>query len=735
MPRLERAEERRCWSVVKLHQALEWIPATQRSGNQLLRSQRPWHCLAAFTLALVIASLFGCRPGQKKASPEVAPHNASVLLITLDTTRADHLSRYARLQGRASDGARDPAAESTPTAQFSDTPNLDALAARGVLFAHAIVQVPLTIPSHTCILTGTYPTFNHVRGMGGFVLSKSIPTIATLSQAAGYATAAVVGSGVLNRVCGLNDGFQTYDDHIAEHRIAKLAGFYSKRPASVVTDHAIQWLQQHYTTGFFLWVHYYDPHFPYDPPQPFKRIYAKDPYSGEIAYVDQEAGRLLSWMSQHGLDSRTLVVAIADHGEGLGEHGERYHGVFLYDSTVHVPFIMAGPGIPAGEVVQRQVRSIDLMPTVMAFLHLSSGPDAQGVSLWPLILHNSPVQTDYAYCETLYPRIFMGWSELRAMHTEKWEFIWAPRSELYDLQSDPMEVTNALARYPAQARQLQNDMWEVAGGPNKDTQVATVPITPAERAKLESLGYVSAGRAGVVPLGTKAPDPKDYVGVLSVVEQAEALLDTGSFHRAAEVMEKALQRDPTNPAVHLYLGTALELTGEYQSAIRVYQHAISMKIESDEVYSRLGKDYLHLNQLNDAVRAMARAAEMNPTDLDNLCRLGNAYLQLGRIDDAARSFSAALAQSDQCGPAYDGLGLVAVAHGDAQTAQQDFLRAIALDSADLEPVFNLGVLYQKTGDRQQALHYLTLFVDKAPPQQYGALLPNVRAAIREMKQH
>jgi arylsulfatase A-like enzyme/Flp pilus assembly protein TadD len=676
----------------------------------------------------------GCHNNRQAISPEVAPRNASVLLITLDTTRADHLSCYAHLAGKTNP-ARYPGKPGSATVQFPDTPHLEALAARGVLFAHAIAQVPLTIPSHACILTGTYPTVNHVRGMGGFVLPQTLPTLATFTQAAGYATAAIVGSAVLDRRYGLAHGFTIYDDNIASAREQKLPGRYSKRPASVVTDHAIAWLEKNYEAQFILWVHYYDPHAPYDPPEPFKHIYAKDPYSGEIAYVDQEVGRLLDWVDQHGLDSRTLVLAIGDHGEGLGEHGEKHHGIFLYDSTLHVPFIMAGPGVPAGEVVQRQVRSIDLMPTVMGFLHLSSGPDAQGVSLWPLILHNSPVQTDYAYCETLYPRILMGWSELRAMHTGKWEFIWAPSPELYDLQSDPEEATNALPRYPVQARQLQSDMWGVAGGPSKDTQVTTVPMTPAERAKLESLGYVSAGRAGAVPLGTKAPDPKDYVGVLSMVEQAEDLLDTGSYHRAAGVMEIALRRDPTNPAVHLYLGTALELTGEYQSAIRTYLHAISMKIESDEVYSRLGKDYLHLNQLNDAVRAMARAAEMNPTDLDNLCRLGNAYLQLGRIDDAARSFKVALAQSDQCGPAYDGLGLVAVAHGDAQAAQQDFLRAIALDPADLEPVFNLGVLYQKTGDRQQALHYLTLFVEKASPQQYGALLPNVRAAIREMKQH
>jgi choline-sulfatase len=684
---------------------------------------------------LAVVLLSGCRSREGTPAPELAPPNAGILLITLDTTRADHLSCYVHLLGDGGTAtAHALAAPASPAGHFASTPNLDALAARGVLFAHAVAQVPLTIPSHTCILTGTYPTLNHVRGMGGFVLSKSIPTIATLTRAAGFATAAVVGSGVLNHVCGLNHGFESYDDRIAEHRIAKLAGFYSKRPASVVTNHAISWLEQHYKSRFFLWVHYYDPHFPYDPPQPFKRLYAKDPYSGEIAYMDQEIGRLLDWVKQRGLDSRTLVVVIADHGEGLGEHGEKYHGVFLYDSTLHVPFIMAGPGVPARRVIQQQVRSIDLMPTAMAYLHITLGLDVQGVSLWPLILHGRPVPTNYAYCETLYPRTFMGWSELRAMHNNKWTFILAPHPELYNLQSDPGETTNVYPRYAVQDHDLEAKIWAVVGGRNKDRNVSSVALSPAERRELESLGYVNAGPSSEIHLETKAPDPKDYVDVLEMVENAETLLDEGSFSAAATLMKKALKRDPSNPAVHLYLATALELTGEYQGAVAVYQHAMKMRLASEEIYSRLGKLYLRLHQMDKAAAAMAHAAEMNPGDLDNLCRLGNVYLQLDRLDDAKRTFKAVVAQSDQVGPAYTGLGLIAVARGDAQTARRDFLKAMQVDPADLESVLNLGVLYQKTGNRQQALHYLEVFVQNASPQQYGTLLPKVRAAIQEMRQ-
>ena len=568
--------------------------------------------------------------------------------------------------------------------------------------------------------------------MGGFVLSNGIPTIATLTPAAEYATAAVVGSGVLNRACGLNHGFESYDDRIAAHPIAKLAGFYSKRPASVVTDHAIGWLERHYKTRFFLWVHYYDPHAPYDPPQPFRRLYPMDPYSGEIAYMDQEVGRLLDWIGQHGLDPRTLVVVIADHGEGLGEHGEKYHGIFLYDSTLHVPLIMAGPGVPRGKVIQQQVRSIDLMPTVMAYLHLSSGPEVQGVSLWPLMLHQRPVTTNYGYCETLYPRIFMGWSELRAMRTPEWKLILAPHPELYNLAADPEETSNLIARHPAEAQDLRSQIWNVVGGPGKDSRVTPLPLSAEERAQLESLAYVSAAPQQV-ELGTKAPDPKDYIDVLNMVEGAEGLLDKGAYAPAASLMEKALRRDPGNPAAHLYLATALELAGNDRRAIEVYKHAIKMGMENDEIYSRLGKVSLRLNQLSDASKAMARAAELNPTDLDNTCRLGTVYLQLGRPDDAAKAFHAVIAQSDRFASAYNGLGLVAVTHGDVEGARQDFEKAIEIDPDQAEPLLNLGLLYQKTGNNQEAIRYYERFLEKAPRGEYAQQIAGVREALRDLR--
>jgi arylsulfatase A-like enzyme/Flp pilus assembly protein TadD len=672
-----------------------------------------------------------------------ATRDASVLLITLDTTRADHLECYRQTRApavartshqhdlsSASPGSRTPSPEGV-----ARTPHLDALAARGVRFDHATAQVPLTLPSHACIMTGAYPPVHGLRDMGGFVLGKTHPTIASIARTAGFATAAFVGSKVLNRRMGLANGFATYDDDMrARDEGDMLPGIYPERRAAVVTDRALDWLKQNSQSRFFLWAHYYDPHAPYDPPEPYKTAYAKDLYSGEIAYTDDQVGRLLDWVAAQPLASRTLIVVIGDHGESLGEHGEKTHGVFLYESTMHVPFIIAGPEVPAGKVINDQVRSIDIMPTVLDFLNLSPGSEAQGVSLWPLVQQGRKVRSNYAYLETLYPRTYMNWSELRAMRTDAWKLIVAPRPELYNLERDPQESNNLIARYPADADQLQKKIWEVAGEQNRQEKVVANPVDPATRQELESLGYVSAGTPREIRLGTQAPDPKDRVGVLESLSEVEFLLNKHSYPRAAEMMQHALERDPTNALVHIYLATALEKTGQLERAVATYQHAVDLKLGTDQIYSRLGKVYLRLHQLDKAVDAMTRGMELNPTDLDNLRNLATAELELGRVSEAEKAFKAITTQNDRYAAAWNGLGLVAIRRDDAEEARRDFEKAIAADSNEPEALLNLGVLYQKAGNKQQAVLYLQKFLDTAPADNYSHMFPQVREAIRECRQ-
>ncbi len=670
--------------------------------------------LAGSSLSIAIVLSAACRRNVEQGLTRRDLRNANVLLITLDTTRADRLGCYGSKSVR--------------------TPRLDALAARGVRFAHATAQVPLTLPSHACIMAGSYPPVHKLRDMGGFILEKSHPTIASITQAAGFSSAAFVGSRVLSRRFGLSNGFATYDDDMSgQTEESKLPGVFPERRAAVVTDRALDWLKQHGHEKFFLWVHYYDPHAPYDPPEPYKHTYSRDPYSGEIAYTDEQVGRLLDGLDQQGLSSRSLILVIGDHGESLGEHGEMTHGVFLYESTLRVPFILAGPDVPAGKVIEDQVRSIDVMPSVLAFLGLSAGPEAQGVSLWPLVQQGHHVHSNYAYCETLYPRTYMGWSELRAMRAEAWKLIVAPHPELYDLQHDPNETTNLIARDPAEADQLQKKIWEVSGLESKEEKVVSMPMDPQTRQELESLGYVSAGMPREIRLGTHAPDPKERTEVLKILGQVEESLNRKAYARAAELMTQGLKRDPSNPLGLIYLATAFEKMGRYERAVQVYQRAVDLQLGTDQIYSRLGKAYLRLHQLEKAIEAMARASAINVTDLDNLRNLGTAYLQLNRVGDAEKAFRVILAQEDHYSAALNGLGLVAVQRGDSETARLNFERAIAADSEELEPVYNLGVLYQKTGNKEQAIRYLTLFLEKASPRDYGERIVQVREAIEELR--
>lgn len=658
--------------------------------------------------------------------PESAPNrDVNLLLITLDTTRADHLSCYGfwgtAVGDRRYRGAR--------------TPHLDALAARGVRFVHATAEVPLTLPSHACIMTGTYPPVHGLRDMGGFVLAKSHPTIASITQAAGFDTAAFVGSRVLARHFGISNGFATYDDDMgSDTEEGKLPGVFPERRASVVTDRALAWLDGHgRQRRFFLWAHYYDPHAPYNPPEHYHHLYAQDLYSGEIAYMDEQVGRLLDGLDQRGLASRTLVVVIGDHGESLGEHGEMTHGIFLYDSTTRVPLIIAGPGVPDGKVIGDQVRSIDIMPTVLAFLHLAPGREVQGVSLWPLIQQGRKVRSNYAYLETLYPRTYMGWSELRGMRTDTWKLIVAPHPELYNLERDPGETTNLIAKYPADADELQKKVWEVAGTPTHQETLRTSPVDAQTREELESLGYVSAGTPREIKLGSNAPDPKDRVQVLKILDEVEHRLNSNANAAAAQLMQRGLALDPANPTGHLCLAMAYERMGQYARAIQVYQDALARGPGTDQVYSRLGKDALRLHRLDLAIDAMVHANQINPTDLDNLRNLGTAELQLHQVEEAERAFKAITVQNDRYASAWNGLGLVAIQRGDAAQARQDFEKAVEVGPDEVEPLLNLGVLYQKTGNKQQALHYLTLFLEKAPRDQYGKMFPDVRAAIHELR--
>lgn len=674
-------------------------------------------------LPVLILLLFssGCsRPPvpEQKSPAEPRRRDLNVILVTIDTLRADYLSCYG--------------------SQVAKTPNMDALAARGVRFGQAIVQVPLTAPSHASILTGAYPQAHKVRDMGGFILDPKIPTLATILSHSGLDTAAFIGAAVLNRHYGMNRGFAVYADDMKEKTdLKKLPGVVAEVRAEIVTQRAMDWLerraQRQGSAGrFLMWVHYYDPHFPYDPPEPFRSRYPKSLYAGEVAYTDDQIGRLLKGFPERNLLDDTLVVLIADHGESLGDHGEYTHGVFLYDSTVRVPLIVAGPGVPAGHVVNQQVRSIDVMPTIVDFLGVSPGGQVHGVSLMPAIVEGKGVRSNYCYMETLYPKTTMGWSELRGMRTDEWKLVVAPKPELYQIAQDRSESHNLVSKRPAEADQLQKKVWEVAGPPENLGELKPQPIDEERRRELQALGYVGAG-SRTLRIDMSGPDPKDRVEVLEALERAADAMNHDRFGAAVPSLERIVRRDSTNPLIYKQLGLCFQSLKQFDRAERTYREAIQNKADSDDTHAELGEIYVRRGDLARAVESMEHAARLNPTNLTNLVNMAMAYLHLNRPSETERALRAALTQNQRHAGAHNVFGILEIQRGREGEARAHFVKAIESDPELAEPYMNLGLLAQNAGDAKSAISYYKKFLRKAKPDQYGEVIPKVRMALADLE--
>ena len=429
-------------------------PGARTPTPRLQARNRAWIIVAAVGVlaALAAGTWFLYRPAVVTAGGTslgplprgVRVQDLNVLFLTLDTTRADKLGCYGEPQ--------------------RVTPNLDRLAAEGVRFDQVMAPVPLTLPAHATIFTSVIPPAHGVRDNGGYTLDTRHPTLATvLRQRGGWATAAFVAAFVLDSKWGLDQGFDTYVDDfdLSKYRSVSLGDV--SRTAGDVVDQALPWLDRHATERFFAWLHFYDPHSPYEAPEPYRTRFVQRPYLGEVAYMDAQIGRVLTWLDERGLSDRTIVVALGDHGESLNEHGEGTHGLFVYDATLRVPLIIRSPyDRLRGRTVESVVRSEDVMPTVLDLVRVDSPRGIHGQSLAPLMGGDVADLNLDGYAETLYPRFHYGWSELRALRAGRFKYIEAPRPELYDIAQDPLETKNlygerrALAdRMAAQLRSLE----------------------------------------------------------------------------------------------------------------------------------------------------------------------------------------------------------------------------------------------------------------------------------------
>jgi arylsulfatase A-like enzyme/Flp pilus assembly protein TadD len=647
----------------------------------------------------MVLALSSCR---SESSP--ARGRLNLLLVTIDTLRADRLGCYGYSK--------------------IETPNLDKIARQGVLFENAVAPAPLTAPSHASMMTGLNPIRHKVRNTGGFVVSPSETTLAKILQGQGWDTAAFVGSSVLKRRFGFNQGFSVYDDEMPT--LGKGSALAEpERRAEEVVGRAIRWLDTQSRKPFFLWVHVYDPHVPYDPPAPFREKYADRPYDGEIAYTDQQMGRLFDSVGKKFPAGNTLIAVLSDHGESFSEHGEYTHGVFLYDTTLRVPFLLAGGSVPAGLRVKQQARIIDLLPTLLELLAVKGPAAIQGTSLTPAF-HGGNADTAYSYVETLFPKLNMGWAELRGMRTNRWKYIRAPKPELYDLEQDPGETTNVIASHPEQVQGLESRLKNISAIAEK---VAPAAMDPHTLQQLRSLGYVGGSSTQATELTGEGIDPKDRLEVLRLLHQA---VHSGASLRArVSMLRQAIAKDPANPSLYNYLGNLYSEAGRQADAIKLYQDALHYGVHTSWLYSRLGNLSLRQGNKAEAITLLESATQLNPSDYESLQNLAVAYREAGRPADCERVLNEILKSGEEYAPAYNELGMTAFQKGDVAAAQGYFEKAAGLD-----PTYqlNLARFYKLAGDNARARAAFEAFLAaRSSNDEYKKMIPEVRKELAALQ--
>ena len=636
----------------------------------------PWIVLGLLVvLSGAAGGLWWFRSAEQAA--DAGPLN--VLLITLDTTRADHLGCYGHPGGA--------------------TPNVDRLAAGGVRFAQCMSAAPSTLPSHATILTGLYPHVHGVRDNVGFRLGEAYRTLAEALQDAGYRTAAFVAAIVVGRDTGLDQGFETYDDTGNRH----------ERRGDEVCDRAIEWLEAHASEKFFLWAHFFDPHAPYEPPHPYRGRFA-DPYTGEIAFADAQVGRLVDALKRLGLERSTLVVVTADHGEGLGEHGEQTHLYFVYDTTMSVPLVMHCPGrLPAGVVVAPQTRTIDIMPTILALLRASPEPAVQGVDLLPRVQQPSRSTDLPAYGESLGAQFVFGTSALRCLRVDGWKYIHAPKLELFHVRKDPGEVRNLAKTEPDRVGAMREQLRSIIAQSPPPAVDAMLRPDRATLDKLQSLGYVASGSDVSLPGQTEldrfdpvGEDPKDHLEAITLMGQATLSLQTGRLTEAEALYRRLVEIFPESVDLALRLARSILLQTRLEEAIAIYRTLLERHPDSSDVQYGLGKLLDQIGRLEEAAGHFAEAVRLDPAYPNGYYDLGVVLRKLGRAEESLECFRQAVRARPTHVDARLNLGAALVARGDVDAGIEQYREALKAAPDDFGVYYNLGNALLRKGDRAGA---------------------------------
>lgn len=667
----------------------------------------------------------------------------NVILVTLDTTRADRLGCYGYPRAK--------------------TPNLDSAARRGVLFKQAATAAPLTLPAHATIMTGMYPTFHGVRINGNTALSDGQSTLAEVLAGRGYETGAFIAAFVLDGRWGLKQGFAHYDDQFDLKRYARIDLASVQRPGNEVMDAALNWLDVRKDKPFFAWIHLYDPHHPYEPPEPYRTEFGgrgqAGLYDGEIAFMDEQVGRLTAWLEKTGLDRSSVLVFVGDHGEALGSHGEGTHGYYIYDYAVHVPLIVVAPlGRLAGTQIAAQVSTADVFPSILGLLGLAPPVKVQGRSLVPLMFKPAAGDPIPAYSESLTPNLQFSWSPLHALRMPPFKYIEAPRPELYDLSRDPGEHVNILDSEPDAARRLKARLDRLiaetsAGAPTPEA--ANIDRETMER--LTALGYIGAPVSGkkISPGSGPLADPKDKFEVFQKVSRAGEIAMSDRYAEAASLLESVLLTDPLIPQALMLLSNCYLKMGRTDEAksqldtllkedpedvqalvglanilldegkdddvIALCKQALNVDETNTQALQIIGEVHMGRLEFAEALPYLEKAADVQTKSDRNRFNLAACLVGLKQYDRAELILREVLATSPKWPLARFNLGLLYEEQGKLDEARDAYAQEVQTYPSEFKARFNLGKLLFKLGDRAGSLAEMREVVKLTPKLAEGHL--------------
>lgn len=623
----------------------------------------------------------------------------NVVLVTLDTTRADHLGAYG--------------------AGALRTPFLDELARDGVVFDQAMTVAPLTLPAHSSIFTGRFPPEHGVRDNGGFFLSPNEVTLAETLAEAGFQTGAAVGAYVLDHKWGLDQGFKTYLDDFDLTNVKAMSLASVRRPGNEVVDKALTWLAGVADQQFFAWVHLYDPHAPYEPPEPFRSQYAGHPYKGAVAFADAQVGRLLGFLRERGLYDRTIVVVIADHGESLGEHGEDTHGFFIYQSSMHVPLIVRAPfgALGGGRHVAEPVRSVDVMPTVLDLLQLAAPKSIEGISLVPLMAGKGRDLGLESYAEAMYPLHHFGWSDLTALRSGRYKLIDAPKPELYDLERDPNETNNLFGQRSTVGDAMQKRLRAMTAemARTAPAQPAASDVDPETRSRLAALGYVGSFVATSTAPRTGLADPKDKIELFNLMTTArDASKGASGFENTVAMLRKVVVADPKVIDAWFMLGNEYFKAERFPEAVEHFSRALALKPDYDLALINMANAYRRMGRDDAALAGYERYVQIDPKNAYVRYQIGEIYLDRDDRVKAEADFRAALAIDPKLAPAHVALGALAFERGDAAGADRQLREALAIKQDVRLAHYNLALMAEEQKDFERAAAEYQAEIDLHP---------------------